>query len=368
MEQDSIIIAAMILFSGFIAIEIGLSTAILEILAGVIGANFLGIHDVYWLDFLSDFGLLGLMFYAGFETDPKLLKKNLVKNVIIGASSYFIPFILVAVVTIFLLNFSLNGAIVLGISLSTTSVALVYAVLRDKNMVSSESGQVILGSAMVADVLSMLSLTVLVGFYGIYTLIYSFILVIFLYISPKIGKMIFSRYKGHAAEIEIKFILLMLLTMPFFSERVGISEAVFAFLLGILSSEMISEDRSVEEKLRGIIFGFLAPTFFFKAGLLFDLKSITSAEIVEFIILLGSIAFFGKYFSVYITSRLLIERKTAKIFGYFFNFRLTFGIIAILFGLENSFISHEIYSAVLTIILISSGVASIVLKVAPHET
>ncbi|MGQ4833437.1 MAG: cation:proton antiporter [Candidatus Asgardarchaeia archaeon] len=367
MEQESIIIAAMILVSGFLAIEIGISTAILEIIAGVIGANFLGISDVYWLDFLSDFGLLGLMFYAGFETDPKLLKKNLLKNMIIGLASYFVPFTFVIIVTLLILNFSIQGAIVLGISLSTTSVALVYAVLRDKSMITSEAGQIILGSAMVADILSMLSLTVLVGVYGIYTLIYSAILILFLYISPRVGKVIFSRYGGHAAEIEIKFILLLLLTMPFFSERVGISEAVFAFLLGILFSEMISEDKSVEEKLRGIIFGFLAPTFFFKAGLLFDLKAISSVKIIELIILLGIIAFFGKYFSVYLASKTLLDGKVAPLFGLFFNFRLTFGIIAILFGLENSFISHEIYSAVLMIILVSSGIASLLLKVTPHE-
>jgi len=367
MEQESILVATLILIAGFISIEIGISTAILEIMAGVISANFLGLHSIYWIDYLADFGLLGLMFFAGFETDPKLLKKNLYKNLTLGITSYIVPFVIVFTIAIAIFNLGTEAAILLGISLSTTSLALVYAVLRERNMSSTVTGQIILGGAMIADVLSMLSLTLLVGDYGIYTVIYTILLFAFLYLSPKIGRFIFQRYKGHTAEIEIKFILLLLLTMPFFSERVGISEAVFAFLLGILFSEMIEEDELVEEKLKGLVFGFLAPAFFFKAGLLMNLTHLTNINVLYLVTLFGTVAFLGKYLGVYIVSKKIIEEKTVSAVGLFFNFRLTFGIVAALFGLENGYITAEMYAAVLTIILLTSAISSIALKAIPHE-
>ena len=219
MEHDDLIIALLILLVGFISIEIGISTAILEILAGVIGANLFGlsISEYHWLNFIADFGLLGLMFFAGFETDPNILKKRLFENITLGTVSYLAPFIIIFLIVITIFGFSINTAIVISIALSTTSLALVYSVSRDLGKLSSLTGQILLGSAMVADILSMLSLTLLIGGYGIYTVLYAVALLVLLYLSPKIGKVIFTRYKGNPTEIEIKFILLLLLIMPFFS-------------------------------------------------------------------------------------------------------------------------------------------------------
>ena len=155
--------------------------------------------------------------------------------------------------------------------------------------------------------------------------------------------------------------------MPFFSERVGISEAVFAFLLGILFSEMIEEDELVEEKLKGLVFGFLAPAFFFKAGLLMNLTHLTNINVLYLVTLFGTVAFLGKYLGVYIVSKKIIEEKTVSAVGLFFNFRLTFGIVAALFGLENGYITAEMYAAVLAIILLTSAISSIALKAIPHE-
>ena len=68
MEQESVLVAFMILLAGFISIELGISTAIFEILAGVIAFNVFGLTSTYWIDFLADFGLLGIMFFAGYFT------------------------------------------------------------------------------------------------------------------------------------------------------------------------------------------------------------------------------------------------------------------------------------------------------------
>ena len=170
------------------------------------------------------------------------------------------------------------------------------------------------------------------------------------------------------AEIEIKFILLLLLILPFFSEHVGISEAVFAFILGVIFSELMGEDRIVEDKLRGIVFGFLAPVFFFKDGLLIDLSSMT-LETLYFIIVLGILAYLAKYASTYFTFNNILKKSKsdAHVSGLIFNFRLTFGIVTALFGYTNHYITGSVYSALLSIILISSLISSLLLRVAPSE-
>ena len=368
MEQESVLVAFMILLAGFISIELGISTAIFEILAGVVAFNVLGITSNYWIDFLADFGLLGIMFFAGLETDPILLRKKIKTSLTAGVIAYFAPLATIVATSYLLFHYHLETAFLIGIALSTTSVALVYAIIKESNLLKGESGQVILGSAMMIDVFSMLSLTFFLGGYGIYTLIYASFLVGLLYFAPKIGKTLFKRYKGHMAEIEIKFILLLLLTLPFLSEQVGISEAVFAFILGVIFSEIMGEERVVEDKLRGIVFGFLAPVFFFKDGLLIDLSSMT-LETVYFIIILGILAYLIKYASTYFTFKNLLKGKhrDAHTSGLIFNFRLTFGIVTALFGYTNHYITGSVYSALLSIILISSLISSIFLRVAPSE-
>ncbi|MCD6485018.1 MAG: cation:proton antiporter [Candidatus Odinarchaeota archaeon] len=368
MEQESVLVAFMILLAGFISIELGISTAIFEILAGVIAFNVFGLTSTYWIDFLADFGLLGIMFFAGLETDPLLLRKNIKTSLTTGIVAYFLPLIAIVLTSYFMFHYHLETAFLIGISLSTTSVALVYAVIKEKSLIGGESGQVILGSAMMIDVFSMLSLTFFLGGYGIYTILYASLLIGLLYFAPKIGKTLFQRYKGHIAEIEIKFILLLLLILPFFSEHVGISEAVFAFVLGVIFSELMGEDRIVEDKLRGIVFGFLAPVFFFKDGLLIDLSSMT-LETFYFIIVLGSLAYITKYASTYFTFNNLLkgDSRDAHVSGLIFNFRLTFGIVTALFGYTNHYITGSVYSALLSIILISSLISSLLLRVAPSE-
>ncbi len=366
MDNDSILIGVLIILAGFISIELNVSTAMLEVIAGVIGSNILALKPVVWIDFLADFGLLGIMFFAGFEVDPKLLKTNLNKNLVIGILSYLFPFLMIFITVFIIFQFSFEASIILSISLSTTSLALVYAVMKTHSKSLGEHGQIILGSALITDVLSVLSLTVLMGNYGIYVFLYGVIALFFMYLSPKVGKIVFERYRGSEVEMEIRFILLLLLILPFISRRIGISEAVFAFLLGILFSEMIEQDTIVQEKLRGIIFGFLAPAFFFKAGLLMKFNYI-SLEGIYLIVILGLLAYISKYMIVYITTSILVNKHVANLSGLFFNFRLSFGIIAAIFGLVNGIITQELYTVALTIILLSSVVSSAILRMIPHE-
>ena len=366
MDHDSVLIGLSILLAGIISIEIGFSTAMLEILAGVIASNILGISHPTWLDFLADFGLVGILFYAGFEVDPKLLKVNLKSNILIGILSYLVPFLLILAFFYIILKTPMITAIIAAISLATTSVALIYSVLREKGLMEKEHSQIILGSALILEVSSILSLPLMIGFFTLSSIIYIILALIFFALSPRLGRIVFKRYRGSPAELEIKLILLLLVTLPFIAERAFISEALLAFLMGVLFSEIIEDDAIVKEKLRGIIFGFLAPAFFFRAGLFIDLSLITPA-IIALIIVLVLLVFSTKYISAFLISYFLVSKQVARMIGYFLNFNLTFGIIAAVFGLSAGILPLEYYVAILITILLTSLLSSIILRVTPEE-
>ncbi|MCD6341236.1 MAG: cation:proton antiporter [Thaumarchaeota archaeon] len=356
-------IILLIVISGVLSLELGLSTAILEIMAGVIGGNLFEIGSLTWIDFMSNYGILGLMFLAGLEVDKDELKRNAKESLIIASSSYFIPFILIFAVTIPILGFDLRKSAIVGIALSTTSLALLYPILREKGLLNLELGHVILASAMLIDIWSMISLTVIFAAVNFFTAIFFVVLVFFMWYAPKLGRWLFARYRENLSEIELKFLLLILLALVFFAERVMVSEAVLAFMMGFLFSEVLEEHGALVDKLKGIVFAFFSPIFFFKAGSYMKFSIMNSTSLLLAALLLP-LAFFSKYYSSKIAFRKLRggAKSLSKFVGVVFNFRLTFGIISALFGLKAGIISNETYTAIITVIIISALISSLLTK------
>lgn len=362
MEWEGILIGLLIVLAGVISIEIGISAAILEIIAGLIGYNFLGLSDLPWLEFLSNFGILGIMFFAGFEIDEEVLKRYFKKSVLIGFTSYFFPFTSLFLLSFFVFNFPLKTSLLVGISTSTTSLALVYPVLKEKKLLKLKTGHILLGSAMVVDLLSIISLAILFGTVDVFLVVYIAIALFLLYMAPKIGKWIFSRYKGNVIELEMKFILLILLSLALISEKLYASEAVFVFMAGLVFSALLREHAALEKKLRGIIFGFMAPLFFFRAGSMINVR-LVDLEILWFMMLLCSMAFLSKYIGTYMVTRRVLRVQFSSLSGLLFNYRLTFGIIAAVFGLKFGLISDGLYFALLLTILLTSIFSSVLLRI-----
>ena len=142
--------------------------------------------------------------------------------------------------------------------------------------------------------------------------------------------------------------------------------AILAFLTGFFFSELIEEHRVVEEKLRAIIFGFLAPLFFFTAGLSADL-SLVDKNVIGLIFFLGSIAFLGKYIGTFLSAKAFFGNSVPRFAGLIFNFRLSFGVIVATFGLSEGILSPTLYTALLGVVLLTSIVSSVLMHVVPHE-
>ncbi len=366
LQTESLIVSILIILAGVGALEIGFSSSIFEILAGVFASNFLELGELSWIDFLSNLGLLGLMFFAGLETDPELMRKNLLKSLFIGFSSYFFPLVSIFYFAHYVLHYPFEASLLIGIALSTTSLALVYPLLKEKGLLQHSTGQVLLAAAMIVDISSMLTMSFLFEGINLYNFIFSVALILLLFRLPKWGEMLFDRYEGNQIEFKTRFIILVLVALGFLSETVHINEAVLAFTAGIFFAEFFRKDELTEKKVRAVIFGFLAPFFFFKAGYSVKL-SVLSWKVVFLALFLGTIAFVTKYIgTVYATSN-LFKGAVYKLAGLFFNMRLTFGIVASVFGLKSGLIDEETYVALLIIVVATSLVSSIISNRMPHE-
>src|SRR3990172_11613275 len=116
------------LLASLVSIRLGISVALIEILVGVLAGNLTGLRTTEWIDFLAAFGAVLLTFLAGAEIDPGSLRRHLRISLAIGSISFAIPFVGAFAVAFFALGWSLEASEIAGLALSTTSVAVVYAV------------------------------------------------------------------------------------------------------------------------------------------------------------------------------------------------------------------------------------------------
>ncbi len=365
--DPSLAVAIVLVLAAGISLEIGFSSAITEILAGIaLAAYFSGIGDLQWVEFLGHLGLLGLMFLAGFEIDINRLRSTWRPSLVIGVASLAAPMSAVFLACTLLFGLSFPTSMLMAIGLSTTSLALVYHALKERNLLSGDVGQVVLGGATVVDVLSMIGLALLLGNTGWGTLLALIVLVPAIFGLPRVGHWIFRRYKGSIVEFELRFLMVVLISTGFIAEHIGgIHPALIAFAIGLVMSEVVEEHGAVEEKLRGIVFSLLAPVFFLSAGMQINLSLIDGDALVLFAVLFVAAVGF-KFAGTALAARFMLGHS-ATFVGLLFNYRLSFGIITATVGHDTGLISTTQYSIILLIIVASAFLPAILLRDTPNE-
>lgn len=363
--EPSLFVAAVLIVAGVLALEFGISSAITEITAGVLLALFVDVAPMEWLVFLAHFGMLGLMFMAGFEVDPTVLRRVWRASLGIGLVSFAAPLAGVYATCRWGFGLTPGAAGLIGIGLSTTSLALVYHFLRERELLGGGTGQTILGAAMVVDLLSMIGLAVLVGKLGWATAILLIAAVPGFWALPRLGQWIFARYRGSIVEFELRFILVTLVGLGFLAERGGIHAAVFSFVAGLVLSEVVQDHEALEEKLKGVVFSFFAPVFFLRAGTQLDLAGI-GLRTVGMTGALFAVAAGLKYAATAAAARALTP-GLGHFAGVLFNYRLTFGIITATVGLQEGVLDGRLFSTVLLVVLASAALPVALLHDLPAE-
>ena len=135
------IVAALILAASVVSVEFGISVAIIEIAFGVAAASLFGLRPTPWIDFVGSFAGIVLTFLAGAEVDRTLLRREWRPALLIGGLSFLLPFVGVGLFAYYVAGWDLRQSEIAGIALSTTSLAVVYAVLVETGLNTTRVGK-----------------------------------------------------------------------------------------------------------------------------------------------------------------------------------------------------------------------------------
>jgi len=232
------VLAALIFVASLISVELGISAAIIEITLGVLAGNFLHVQQLDWVKYIASLGGILLTFLAGAEVDRKVMREKAKESFLIGSISFLAPFLGTMFVFRYFLHRDWAAAKLAGIAPSTTSLAVVYAVLVETGLTNTEIGKTIMAATFVTDFGTALGLSLLFISPNINTVWFAVISIGIIAVSLRITPILFRRYGDRVIELEIKLLFLILLVLMFFAQ-VGSSHAILpAFVLGLVLSHL----------------------------------------------------------------------------------------------------------------------------------
>jgi len=350
-----LIAGLLVLVASIISLRIGISVAILEILLGVIAGNY-GFQTEPWMTYLAGFGGIILTFLAGAEIDTKLMKEKFKESMLIGISSFLLPFTGVFLYTYFVAHWTINASLIAGTALSTTSLAVVYSVLVETKLSQTSLGKLIMTSTFVTDMGTALALSILFVKPNLYTAIFYVVSIVVIFIAVKFSHLVFDNpiYKNKVIEPEIKYIFLLLLTLIYFA-NLGNGHAVLpAFILGLFMSKHFAETsqtKAVKNRLRTVAYAIITPFFFIVGGLNVSLSLLLSA--FGLFAILFFVKIITKFIGVYFLAKKYIPHGSMYT-TLLMSTGLTFGTIASYFGLQSGYINQVQFSVLIAVVIASA--------------
>jgi Kef-type K+ transport system membrane component KefB len=351
---------ALALSASLISIWAGISVALVEILVGVIAGNFLGIHATTdWINFLALLGSGVLTFLAGAEIDPRSLKANLRASGLIGILSFGVLFAIVWAFARFVLGWPLQQAQIAGVALSTTSVAVVYAVMIEGGYSDTAMGKTILAACFITDFGTVLALGVLFANFNMWLVVFVVAMCVVLWFMPTWTQFIIVRLGAtRVSEPEVKFIFFILFFLGGLATTAK-SEAVLpAYLVGLVLAGVFLRDRTLVNRMRSIAFAIFTPFYFIKAGLYVSFPALWAGlGIVGALLLLKMIT---KLVGVFPLARMhYMGKREASYTTLLMATGLTFGTISALFGLQNK-IDQRHYTILVSVVILSAFVPTLI--------
>lgn len=358
---------ALAVLSALIASSLRLSIALVEICVGVItavAADFLHLGDVLaadseWVKFLAASGAVVLTFLAGAELDPDIVRMKLTEVTVVGLVGFMAPFLGCAAVAYYLLGWDPNASWLCGVALSTTSMAVVYAVMLETGFNKTEFGKGILASCFVTDLGTVIALGLLFAPFTYKTLVFIAGIIVALLMLPSITAWLTRHYAHRTAAIRTKWVMLTLFGLGALALWSG-SEAVLpAYLAGMVLAGTAARDMHWIRRLRTLTVGFLTPFYFLRAGTLVSLPALLAAPFVFLLLLMGKVA--SKIFGLYpFISLFRQDRKERWYYTLLMSTGLTFGTISSLYGLTHGLITQEQYSFLVAAVIASAVVPTVI--------
>ena len=358
---------ALALFASLCAIYFRISTALIEIIVGTGAQWILGIFfgtailgaDEPWIKFLAGAGAIMLTFLAGAELDPVVFRQKWKEATAVGIASFLLPFLGCAAAAYYLLDWNVRASWLAGVAMSTTSVAVVYAVMLEYGFNKTAYGKTILAACFITDLGTVLALGFIFAPFDIKMFAFAAGAVAVFVAVPWLTPHLFKRHGDKPSELEAKYLLLILFGLGGLAAWAG-SEAVLpAYVLGMLLAGSVGRDHALIRRLRTLTLGLMTPFYFIRAGSYISIPALVAAPAAFLCMLVIKVA--AKCIGVYPVTRLYGSRHQEGVYTtLMMSTGLTFGTISSLFGLTNGIIDQAQYSALVAAVIGSAVIPTLI--------
>ena len=341
------------------SVQLGISVALVEIFLGFLAGNTFHLGATPWIDFLAASGSVILTFLAGAEIEPDALRANIRESLTIGFFSFLAPAAGSFAVAYWMIGWDLRAAEIAGVALSTTSVAVVYAVMVESGRNETRLGKSILAACFITDLGTVVALGLLFAQYDRWLALFAICMSLAVWIIPRSARWLFRVLGNRVSEPEIKFVLLVLFALGALASAAG-SEAVLpAYLIGLALAREFQGNRVLMHRMRAIAFSLLTPFYFLKAG-----SYVSAQALLEGATLIGVlflVKMLAKGLGVYPWTLRFRFGQTSGIYTTLLMATgLTFGTISALFGLNNGYINQTQYTVLVTVVILSAFVPTLI--------
>jgi Kef-type K+ transport system membrane component KefB len=351
------------LAAALVSIWLRVATALSEIIVGTLAGAFLGAAvlgpDLGWIKFLAGAGAILLTFLAGAELDPEAFRRQWKEATAIGLVSFLAPFFGCAAGAYWLLEWGTRASLLAGVAMSTTSVAVVYAVMLEFGFNRTDYGKMVLAACFITDLGTVVALGLIFAPFTLKTLVFVGALAAAALALPWITPRFFRRYGGRPSELEAKYLLLALLGLGALAGWAD-SEAVLpAYVIGMMLAGTVGRDHALIRRLRTLTLSLLTPFYFLRAGSFVSLPALVAAPAAFLAMLLLKLA--SKSVGVYPVARgFKSPTKVSMYTTLLMSTGLTFGTISSLFGLSHGIVDQSQYSALVAAVIASAVVPTLI--------
>jgi Kef-type K+ transport system membrane component KefB len=368
----------------------GIPPVIGELLAGLlIGPSLLGwVSPDTTMKLLAEIGIILLLFEVGMDTNLSRLARSGVKPYIVAVVGFTLPFALGYGVSAFMFGLPNLVALFIGGTLTATSIGITVRVLDDLGRRHSDEAQIVIGAAVLDDILGVLALAFLYQFAVEHEVSFralgevSLYIVLFMVLAPIVAKLaavVIDRLDQHAASpgLLLTMALSLILLFSWLAHAVGAPEIMGGFAAGLAFSQHFGFKfpmgrtklifrpspklaHRLEEQMRPLIHTF-SPLFFVMVGVSLDLNAVdwASAFIWELAALLLLVAFVGKFASGFCIRE---PRRNQMAIGLSMIPRGEVGLIFAQLGFSQGILNGELYAALLIVIALTTMSPPLLLK------
>ena len=354
------------LIATLLSIWLRIATALSEIVVGTVAQLLIGAvigttlgSDTGWIKFLSGTGAIVLTFLAGAELDPVVFKAKLKEASAIGFISFLAPFLGCTAAAYYLLHWTVMASWLAGVALSTTSVAVVYAVMLELGLNKTTFGKTVLAACFVTDLGTVLALGLIFAHFSVRTLIFVGVSAVVFVVLPYLTPRFFKKYGNRPSELEAKYLLLFLFGMGSLAVWSD-SEAVLpAYIIGMVLAGTVGKDHILIRRLRTLTFGLLTPFYFIRAGSYVSVHALIAAPLALLVLFVSKMV--TKFVGVYPATKVYRYAQTEGMYTtLLMSTGLTFGSISALFGLSHGIIDQTQYSLIIAAVIGSAVVPTLI--------